>query len=130
MTAGTSIAAEVAAGLAEAGTATGSGPLVSTLRKRVTDTVGPWAAAASSTDYPVTVVQISKKVRDGLGLTDRRVKMLLIAATGEAPTKGDQVAIGVLPAAVTGSTEWARIGEVETLAPGGAALMYKATLEE
>lgn len=127
---GASIAAEIAAGLAEAGTATGTGPLVSTLRKRAADTVGPWAADADSDDFPVTVVQVSKKIRDGLGMTERRVKMLLIDATGTVPAKGDKVAIGVLPAAVDANTIWARIGEVETVAPGGVDLMHKAMLEE
>lgn len=124
------IASEVAAGLAEAGTATGTGPLVSTLRKRVGDRDGPWSAPTATADAAVTVVQVSKKVRDGVAMTERRVKMLLINATGAVPAKGDTVAIGTAPAAVTGATVWARIAEVETLAPGGTALMYKATLEE
>ena len=76
------------------------------------------------------MVQVSKKVRDGVAMTERRVRMLLIAATGAAPAKGDSVAIGTAPAAVTSATVWSRIGEVETLAPGGTALMFKAMLEE
>ena len=125
-----SIASEVAAGLAEAGAATGTGPLVSTLRKRIADTPGPWAWDAEADDFAVTVVQVSKKIRDGLGMTERRVKMLLIEATGAVRAKGDNVAIGVLPADVDSDTVWARIGEVETVAPGGVSLMYKAMLEE
>lgn len=124
------IAAEIAAGLAEAGTATGTGPLVSTLRKRATDRDGPWSAPDADSFSAVTVVQVTKKVRDGVAMTERRMKMLLIAATGAAPAKGDNVAIGIAPAAVTSATVWSRIGEVETLAPGGAALMFKAMLEE
>lgn len=127
---GAQIAAEVAAGLAEAGAATGAGPLVSTLRKRSADSDGPWSTLTGQATFPVTVVQVSKKVRDGLAMTERRVKMLLITATGAVPAKGDSVAIGTAPAAVTGATVWARIGEVETLAPGGTALMFKAMLEE
>ncbi len=124
------IASEVAAGLAEAGTSTGTGPLVSTLRKRATDRDGPWSAPDADIFSAVTVVQVSKKVRDGAGMVERRVKMLLINATGATPAKGDAVAIGTPPAAVTGATVWSRIGEVETLAPGGVALMFKAMLEE
>ena len=127
---GASIAAEIAAGLAEAGDATGTGPLVSTLRKRVGDRDGPWSAPADSAEAAVTVVQVSKKVRDGIAMTERRVKMLLIEATGATPAKGDTIAIGVAPGQVTAATVWARIGEVETLAPGGTALMFKAMLEE
>jgi hypothetical protein len=125
------MAAEIAAGLAEAGAATGAGPLVSTLRSRSTDRAGPWVSGSDTRDLSaVTVVQVSKKVRDGLGMTERSVKMLLISATGAAPAKGDHVAIGIVPASVTGSTVWARIGEVEAVAPGGTAVLYKAMLEE
>lgn len=127
---GASIAAEIAAGLAEAGAATGTGRLVSTLRKRATDRDGPWSAPDADAYSAVTVVQVSKKVRDNVAMTERRVKMLLIEATGAVPAKGDSVAIGITPAAITSATVWSRIGEVETLAPGGTALMFKAMLEE
>ncbi len=129
---GASIAAEIAAGLAEAGTATGTGPLLSTLRHRTSDRAGPWTAPGSDgySYSAVTVVQVSKNVRDGVGMTERRVKMLLINATGATPAKGDNVAIGTAPTDVIGSTVWSRIGEVETLDPGGTALMFKAMLEE
>ena len=125
-----SIASEVAAGLAEAGTATGSGPLVSTLRKRATDREGPWSTMDADIYSAITVVQVSKRVRDGIGMTERRVKMLLIEAVGDVPAKGDSIAIGTVPTSITKSTVWARIGEVETVAPGGTAVLYKAMLEE
>lgn len=126
---GASIAAEVAAGLAEAGVATGSGRLVATLRKPSGPTE-PWSATPiTETDAETTVVQVQKKVRDGLAMTERTVKMLLLDPTGPEPAKGDQVAVGVAPADVTGATVWARIAEVETVAPGGVAVLYKAMLE-
>ena len=127
---GAQIAAEVAAGLAEAGAATGSGPLVSTLRKRTSERDGPWYGPSAKADTAVTVVQVSKKVRDGIAMTERRVRMLMIEALGAVPEKGDTVAIGVAPGQVTSATVWARIGEVETLAPGGTALLFKAMLED
>lgn len=121
---GAAIAAEVAAGLIEAATATGTGKLIATLRKRTAGT--PDTLAYSE----ITVVQVQRRVRDGLAMTERTERMLLISATGTAPAKGDHVAIGIAPAAVTSGTLWARIGEVETLAPGGVALLFKAMMEE
>lgn len=126
---GAAIAAEVAAALVEAATATGLGRLVATLRKRTGPDV-PWTGIdLTTTDAEITVLQVQRKVRDGLNMTERTVKMLLISATGAVPAKGDQVAVGVAPADVTDATAWTRLGEVETLAPGGTSLLYKATLE-
>lgn len=126
---GAAIAAEVAAALVEAATDTGTGRLVATLRKRSGPDV-PWTGAGlGTTDAEITVLQVQRKVRDGLNMTEKTVKMLLISATGAVPAKGDQVAVGIAPAAVTDSTPWTRLGEVEMLAPGGASLLYKAMLE-
>lgn len=126
---GAAIAAEVSAALAEAGAATGTGKLIATLRKRSGPDV-PWTGTPlTETDTEITVLQVQRKVRDGLNMTERTVKMLLISATGAAPAKGDQVAVGIAPADVTDTTTWTRLGEVETLAPGGASLLYKAMLE-
>lgn len=126
---GAQIAAEVAAGLAEAGAATGNGPLVSTLRKRSGPDV-PWSGLPlADADATVTAVQIQRKERDGQGMVLRTVQMLLIEATGAVPVKGDRVALGVLPADVEESTKWLRLGEIETVAPGGVAVLYKAMLE-
>lgn len=126
---GASIAAEVAAALVEAATDTGTGRLVATLRKRTGPGV-PWTGAGlTPTDTEITVLQVQRKVRDGLNMTERTVKMLLIGTLGPVPAKGDQVAVGVDPAAVTDATAWLRLGEIETLAPGGSSLLYKAMLE-
>lgn len=126
---GADIAAEVAAALAEAGTATGSGPLLSTLRKRTGPDV-PWSGLPlDDDDNAVTVIQSQRKERDGQGMVLRTVQMLLIEATGAVPVKGDRVALGVLPADVEESTKWLRLGEIETVAPGGVAVLYKAMLE-
>jgi hypothetical protein len=124
---GAEIAAEVAAALAEAGEATGAGQLICSLRKRTTTASGDWDVDDEYSISPVTAVQTMRKVRDNLGMTERREKMLLIEATGVAvPAKGDQIAVGVLPEDVDDNTAWDVLGEVETLEPGGVALMYKA----
>lgn len=126
---GADIATEIHAALIEAATATGAGRLVATLRKRGGPDV-PWTGTPlTTTDTEITVLQVQRKVRDGLNMTERTVKMLLISATGSVPAKGDQVAVGIAPADVTDATKWTRLGEVETLAPGGTSLMYKAMLE-
>ena len=126
---GAAIAAEVAAALVEAATDTGTGRLVATLRKRSGPDV-PWTGAELATnDTEITVLQVQRKIRDGANMTERTVKMLLISALGAVPAKGDQVAVGIAPASVTDSTAWTRLGEVETLAPGGTSLLYKAMLE-
>ncbi len=126
---GADIAAEVAAALAEAGTATGSGPLLSTLRKRTGPEV-PWSGVPlEDADAQITVIQSQRKERDGQGMVLRTVKMLLIEATGAIPAKGNNVAVGVVPADVTDETVWLRLGEIQTVAPGGVAVLYKAMLE-
>ncbi len=127
---GADIAAEVAAALVEAATDTGTGRLFATLRKRTGPAV-PWTGAdLAATDTEITVLQVQRKIRDGLNMTERTVRMLLISTLGTVPAKGDQVAVGIAPAAVTDATVWARLGEVEVLAPGGTALLYKAMMEE
>lgn len=126
---GAAIAAEVSAALAEAGIATGAGKLVATLRKRSGPDV-PWTGTdLTLTDAETTVVQVSKRVKDGPAMIERTVKMLLIDPTGPAPEKGDLVAVGVTPADVTDATVWSRLGEVEIVAPGGVPVLYKAMLE-
>lgn len=126
---GSDIAAEVAAALVEAATDTGTGRLVATLRMRTGPDV-PWTGAdLAATDAEITVLQVQRKVRDGLNMTERTVRMLLISTLGAVPAKGDQVAVGIAPTAVTDATVWARLGEVEVLAPGGTALLYKAMME-
>lgn len=126
---GASIAAEVSAALAEAGVATGAGKLVATLRKRSGSDV-PWTGVdLTLTDAETTVVQVRKRVVDGPAMVARYVDALLMDPTGPAPAKGDQVAVGVLPAEVTDATVWVRLGEVEIVAPGGVPVLYKASLD-
>jgi hypothetical protein len=120
----TAVAAEVGAGLAEAGT-------IATLRKRGDGPDAPWEIGDDAeTLTEITVVQSKRRVRDGIAMTERTVRMLLIDPTGTVPAKGDKVAVGIAPASVTSVTQWARIAEVETVAPGGVAVLYKAMLEE
>ena len=119
-----SVAADVAGGLAEAGT-------IATLRKRTDGPDAPWIAGSDTRGLSrINAVQTRRRIRDGLAMTESTVRMLLIDPTGTVPAKGDQVAVGIAPADVTGATQWARIGEVEIVAPGGVPVLFKAMLEE
>lgn len=135
MTAGTDIAARIKAGLERAGTRTGSGPLISTLRKAAADpseTVRetPWDnAAASYTYHDLTSLDDRRQVRDKGGLIGETRRTLMVDATGAVPTKADQVAVGVASAAVDADTEWIEILEVRPISPGGTVLFYEMDLK-
>lgn len=137
---GADIRADVAAGLAEAGTETGTGPLVCTIKRNLPDEPAdnaqpetPWDRPADplalATFYPVTAVQTMRTVQDGnIGLVGQRRRVLLVDATGIAPIKSDTIAVGVAPDDVDGFTRFEEIASVETVAPGGVALMYNVGL--
>lgn len=126
---GADIAAEVSAALGEAAAATGSGRRVAVLRKRRGPEVGWSGAQVTNTDADTTVLEVRKRVFDGPAMVARYVDMLLFDPLGAVPAKGDQVAVGILSAAVTDATVWRRIADVDILAPAGTGLLYKATLE-
>lgn len=135
MTAGTDIAARIKAGLERAGTRTGSGPLISTLRKAAADpseTVRetPWDnAAASYTYHDLTSLDDRRQVRDKGGLIGETRRTLMVDATGAVPTKADRVAVGVASAAIDADTEWIEILEVRPISPGGTVLFYEMDLK-
>jgi hypothetical protein len=121
---GLAIAAEVAAALAEAGAATGNGPLIGSLKKRAGNPAAPpqnpFAVATPPTPpapVPVTIIEGSYDLRhiDGVMIlaTDRKVMM---DATGPVPAPGDTLEIGGLDHAII---------SVRPEAPGGVALMYE-----
>lgn len=134
------LAAEIAVALAEAGTATGNGPLVCTIKRNLPDEPAdhaqpetPWDRPADplalATFYPVTAVQTMRMVQDGnIGLVGTRRRVLLIDATGTAPIKSDTIAVGVAPDDVDGFTWFEEIVSVDAVAPGGVALMYELEL--
>ena len=126
---GAEIAAEVSAALVEAAQATGTGRRIAVLRKRPAPDL-PWTGAlTTNVDADTTVLEVKKRIVDGPSMVARYVDMLLFDPLGPVPAKGDQVVVGILAAAVTDETVWRRIADVDTLAPAGTALLYKATLE-
>jgi hypothetical protein len=133
---GTAIAAEIAAALAEAGEAVGTGPLVCTIRRASAEPdepQNPWDEPAdpvnAPTDYAVTAVEDVQDIRDMSGtLVGIQKRTLTVSATGVAPLKSDTIAVGVAPSAVTADTAFEQILAVKPLAPSGVALLYELEL--
>ena len=129
---GAAIAAEIAAALAEAGEATGAGPLICTLEKFIDARTNPLQPLpVSQSFYPLTAVDFPVRIRDQAEiLVGRTQRTLTVNATGAVPEKNDRIAVGVAPdVAVTNSGYWHRIIEVRPLAPGGTALLYEIDIE-
>ena len=117
MSAASEIAAEVAAGLGEAGEGVGDGTLIATLLKPGTNTGPEYAPVLGApTEHPLTVVLIafSDEEREGtlIEATDLKV---LADATGAAPTVADKLVIDDVAHTIHGVTQ---------LAPAGIPLMY------
>lgn len=130
MTNGTDIAAEIRAGMIEAGEATGGKRLNCVLKKRVLPAT-PWVDdSAVETTFDVIGTRTKRIERDGISQVRRLIQMLLIDATGVQPEKGDFVAIGFTSSEVDLSTPYVRIGEVNTVQPGDTPLLYKVDLDD
>lgn len=111
------LAAEIAAALAEAGTATAGAQLVATFSRRTGGPATPWDAGAPTvTTFALTVLDSGWNDRFAAGdLTRRRAHVLTVEATGQAPQIGDGVTL-------KGATY--TVLAVEPLAPGGEVLLY------
>lgn len=136
MSAGSEIATEVAAALKEAGEATGAGEMICTI-KRPARTGGqtPWEAEAAGEGAPsyfeVTAIEGRRTIMDRAGsAVSRTDRVLMTDATSGEVLKSDRVAVGVRQADVDADTAFEEIIDVETVAPGGVALMYKVTLAD
>ena len=128
---GAEIAAEVAAALAEAGEATGNGPLICTIGRN-TGTGTPWDNNVNTVPdllYPVTGIENMQDVRDMSGmLVGIQKRTLTINATGVSPLKSDTIAVGVAPDDVVEGTKFEEIISVMYLSPGGTVLFYRLEL--
>lgn len=134
---GLDIQAEIAAALAEAGEAVGTGPLICTIRRAnpvPDEPQNPFDEPSVGDDnppqlFPVTAVESIQDVRDMNGtLIGVKKRTLTINATGVAPLKSDTIAVGVAPAAVTSQTVFEEILAVTPLSPGGTAILYELSL--
>ncbi len=139
MSAGSKIAARIAAGLARAGDRTGDGPLICTIAQKSGAQDVPWEDDFTSITYsPLTAVDFPVTQRDRSGLVLAVVRTLTVNATGVVPAKGEKIAVGMTPAAVEAAvdagtmadTAWSRIMQVKPLAPGGVPLLYELELEK
>lgn len=111
------VAADVAAGLREAGYA-------AALTRSSGGTETPWGPeAATVSTYPVAVLEDSTQTRYGRdpqgALVPRTVRVLMLAADGEAPRMGD--VIGLADGAH-------QIALVAPFQPGGLALYFEAEI--
>ena len=129
---GDAIAAEVAAALAEAGEAVGTGPYICTIRRASAEPdepATPWDEPADPandpTDYEVTAFkeETTSRYMDGTLIGELR-RVVMIEATGVRPKKADKVAVGVANASVTADTAFEEILEIETLEPTDTPIMY------
>jgi hypothetical protein len=133
---GAEIAAEVAAALAEAGEAVGTGPYTCTIRRASAEPdepQTPWDDPADPVNTPqlfqVTAIEGVQDVRDTTGtLIGVQKRTLTIDATGVQPIKSDTIACGVAPGDVDGNTAFEEILAVKPLAPGGTALLFELEL--
>lgn len=116
------LAAEIAAALAEAGTATAGAPLRATFTRRAGGPVAPWDAPSPAVStFALTVLDSGWKTRFAAGeLTSRRAHVLTVEATGQPPMIGDKVTL--LGASYT-------VLAVEPLAPGGEVLLYDVEID-
>ena len=129
---GAEIAAEVAAALAEAGEAVGTGAYVCTIRRASSDPdkpQTPWDVPADPENDPVDYEVVGLKeattarYMDGSLIGERR-RVLTIEATGVRPLKSDKVAVGVAKVDVTADTVFEEILEIETFEPADTPFTY------
>jgi hypothetical protein len=86
----------------------------------------PSGSSSYSTVYCIEGV---REIRDQAGMTVLEVRRtLMISATGAAPTKGQQVAVGVTAEDAADATVWHEIVEVRPVSPGGIAVLYEVDL--
>lgn len=116
---GLSIAAEVAAALAEVATEVGNGSFTVTLVQAMANPVTPWDTgnygAPEEIELPALVTSYPQRLIDGtlIQAFDRKV---MIAAQGTKPTTADTLLIG---------EETFRIINVSETAPSGVSLFYE-----
>lgn len=130
MSAGSDIAAEINAALIEAAAATGDGTFYAALE--VPGSAGGTTAnptPGTPTYATLTCVQVEYAERDaGGGITGRKVRMLMVSATGTTPVKGQRVAVGYDADDTIPASAWVTINDVVTTAPGGVAVLHELVL--
>lgn len=113
----TAVITDVAAGLREVG-------FSATLTRTSGGAETPWGTgAATVSTYPVTVLEDSTQTRYGRdpqgALVPRTVRVLMLAADGEAPRMGDTITLA------DGAHQIALVAPFQ---PGGVALYFEAEI--
>lgn len=116
------IAAEVAAGLAEAGVSLTGSPLVMTFERAPSGPEKPWDTNYYGEPVTYTLTGIDMGIKEiyvsGSSAT-RKARMLMVDATGTKPEIGDRVTIG-------GASH--DVLAVMPFAPAGEPIFYKVEL--
>ncbi len=124
MSAGTDIAAEVSAAIAEAGAATGDGELTGTIsRPGVADESSYPVTPAAPTTFACTLIllEYSDRDRDGTNIRIGDLQALIAADAESDPRNGDSLI-------VSGKTY--RMLAVNAVKPGGGVLMWDVQCRE
>ncbi len=133
MSAGSRIQNKVLRGLQKAGRRTGTGPLICTIKRPANGQETPWDTnpAGDPAFYEVTAVQGSKEIKDASGtLIGHTMTTLTIDATGVIPLKSDLIAVGVAKADAGADTAYHEVADINTLAPGGVAILFEVTIAD
>lgn len=128
MSAGSQIAAEIAAALIEAGEAVGAGKFPVVLDARTLPTT-PWAGSVSASYAELHGIDTPTVIRDRDGTVVAVKRTLTVNATGAVPQKGQRVAVGITTAQAATHTDWLRIMEVKPFSPAGVPLLYELEVE-
>jgi hypothetical protein len=124
MTAGSDIAAEVSAAIAEAGAATGDGPLFATIsRPGIADETTYPVTPAAATTHTCTVVltEYSDRDRNGTNIRVGDIKALIAPDAESDPRNGDSLIVG-------GKTY--KMVNVMAVKPGGIVLLWEVQCRE
>jgi hypothetical protein len=125
------IAAEVDAALKSVADISQASGYPATLRIPASgEPANPWDPPSGSPTYStVYVVEGVREIRDINGTTIlQTLRTLLISATGAAPAKWQNIAVGVAAEAVTDATVWDEIAEARPVSPAGIAVLYEVDL--
>lgn len=116
-------AEDIAAALAEVG-------VTHCLRKEISGPSSPYDPAPANYEYhDITGYEYDRQVIDMNGtLVQKTQRTIAVGATGAAPAKQDEIAVGVASADVSSDTVWSVITEVRTIQISGGALIFEVDL--
>lgn len=118
--------------IAEAAAAIEQNGFICTIWGKTGGAVTPWDLAPDLGDMrEIWVISSTRQIRDKAGfLIGQTVRTLTTAATGQAISKGERIAIGktIDQAALEDPTQWAEITSLRVTEPSGIPVLYKIDL--